>query len=46
MLVGDVQVENVLGDELVTDGGELMRIATLTSARGDMMRLVSNDRLS
>ena len=30
MLVGDVQVENVLGDELVTDGGELMRIATLT----------------
>ncbi len=30
MLIGDVQVENVLGDELVTDGGELMRIATLT----------------
>ena len=30
MLVGDVQVENVLGDELVSTGGELMRIATLT----------------
>ena len=30
MLVGDVQVENVLGDELVTDGGELMRCATIT----------------
>lgn len=30
MLTGDVQVENVLGDELVTSGGELMRIATLT----------------
>ena len=30
MLVGDVQVENVLGDELVSDGGELMRCATIT----------------
>lgn len=30
MLVGDVQVENVLGDELVTDAGELMRCATIT----------------
>ena len=30
MLVGEVQVENVLGDENVTEAGELMRCATIT----------------
>ena len=30
MLVGEVQTENILGDELVSDGGELIRCATIT----------------
>ena len=30
MLTGEVQVENILGDELVNESGELVRIATIT----------------
>ena len=30
MLTGEIQVENILGDELVSSAGELMRITTLT----------------
>jgi hypothetical protein len=30
ILVGDIQTENVLGDELQSEAGELMRVSTLT----------------
>jgi len=30
MLTGEIQVENILGDELVNESGELVRIATIT----------------